>query len=72
MFLALINFLALAVNESGSLGIGVVFWILFIVGLIFFGVYVARDRATFSVPSLFWWVLIFLLGCGVFGFPIHF
>lgn len=58
--------------ESGSLGVGLLFWILYIVGLVVFGVGVARDRSTFSTAGVFWWVLIFLLGCGVFGFPIRF
>ncbi len=62
----------LLVAENGSVGIGLLFWLLFIVGLIFFGVGIARDRAGFSIPSLFWWVLIFLLGCGTFGVPLKF
>lgn len=62
----------LLATESGALSIGILFWILFIVGLVFFGVGVFRDRNSFSVSGLFWWVLIFLLGCGVFGFPVRF
>lgn len=58
--------------ESGALSIGLLFWILYIVGLIFFGVGIYRDRPSFNVSGLFWWVLIFLLGIGVFGFPIKF
>ena len=50
------------------LTIGLLFWILFIVGLVF---HIYRDRAGI-VDSLFWWVLIFLLGVGTFGFPIKF
>lgn len=57
--------------ESGALGIGVVFWILFIVGLVVFGWDSYRTRL-FAPTSLFWWVLIFLLGCGTFGFPVKF
>ena len=50
------------------LTIGLLFWILFIVGFIFYGY---RNYTTPAfVDSLFWWVLIFLLGIGVFGFPI--
>jgi hypothetical protein len=46
--------------------VGLLFWLLYIIGLVFHGY---RDRLAI-VDSLFWWVLIFLLGVGVFGFPI--
>lgn len=59
--------------ESGSLTVGLLFWILFIVGLVFYGfmAYRAPDRGYYGAGIL-WWVLIFLLGCGVFGFPVKF
>lgn len=65
----------LLATENGSLGIGVLFWILYIVGLIFYGFGFYRDPGPgrpFYFSGIFWWVLIFLLGCGVFGFPVHF
>lgn len=64
--------LALA-TESGSLGVGVVFWILFIIGVVFYGVGFYRDvpGRPYYFSGLFWWILIFLLGVGVFGWPIH-
>lgn len=57
-------------ESGGQLGVGLVFWILFIVGLVVFGFGVYQDRTSFAPTSLFWWVLIFLLGIGTFGFPI--
>lgn len=51
------------------LTIGMLFWILFIVGLVFYGVDAFRTRQ-FTWPSLFWWTLLFLLGWSEFGFPI--
>ena len=50
--------------------IAMLFWVIFIVGFIFGGY---RQRATLGdwfADSLFWWVLIVLLGIGVFGSPI--
>jgi hypothetical protein len=50
--------------------ISLLFWILFIVGFVLGGY---RNRDGFGVwlgDSLFWWVLIFLLGIGTFGWPI--
>lgn len=55
--------------EIDMLSIGMIFWILFIVGLVFYSVGVFRTRE-FDAPSLFWWVLIFLLGIGTFGSPV--
>jgi len=46
--------------------IAILWWILYIIGIVF-GVY----REGYGVVnSLFWWVLIGLLGYGVFGSPI--
>jgi hypothetical protein len=47
--------------------IGLLFWILFIVGFVF---HTYRNRDPF-LDSLFWWVLIFLLGLASFGWPIR-
>lgn len=58
-------------TEGASLTVGLLFWILFIVGLIFYGYRNYADRGAI-VDSLFWWILIFLLGIGVFGFPVKF
>ncbi len=44
------------------------FWIIYVIGLIFFGSRVYRDRTVW--PDVFWWVLVALLGVGVFGGPI--
>jgi len=49
------------------LSIGLIFWILYIVGFIFYAV---RDREAI-VNSAFWWVLFLLLGIGTFGWPIR-
>ena len=49
--------------------IALLFWILYIVGLIFFGIDAFRTRE-WSVPSILFWVLIALLGVGTFGGPI--
>lgn len=50
--------------------IGAIFWILYIVGLVVFGVGYYRDRSQSIINSLFWWVLIALLGFGAFGSPV--
>lgn len=48
--------------------ISLLFWILFIVGLLFNGYQLARTSVWhLEVP---YWILIFLLGVGVFGWPI--
>jgi hypothetical protein len=46
--------------------LALLFWLIYIIGFIFHGY---RDRGAI-VDSLFWWVLIGLLGLGAFGFPI--
>ena len=51
------------------MSIAILFWILFIIGLIFFGVDTFK-RGEYSVPSILFWVLIALLGFGTFGGPI--
>lgn len=52
------------------LTVGLLFWILYIVGLVVFGI--GLKTRPFVYSDLFWWVLIFLLGCGTFGFPVKF
>jgi hypothetical protein len=49
--------------------IGLLFWILFIVGLVFYGIGVVRTRE-YEIPGILFWVLIFLLGWAQFGAPI--
>jgi hypothetical protein len=50
--------------------IAILFWILFIVGLIFGG-YSNRDNiGGWATNSLLFWILLFLLGIGIFGGPI--
>jgi hypothetical protein len=53
--------------------IGFWFWILYVIGLLVYGVGVWRSRRFDSVDTnnLFWWVLLALLGCGVFGYPLR-
>jgi hypothetical protein len=51
------------------LTVGLLFWILYIVGLIFYGYGVIRSRE-YEVHGLLFWVLFFLLGWKVFGWPI--
>lgn len=51
------------------MSVGLLFWILYIVGLIFYGVDSYRSGA-YSIPSVLFWVLIALLGYGTFGGPI--
>lgn len=61
-----------ASDGGGQVGIGLLFWLIFILGFIFGG-YRGRDNlGGWFADSLFWWVLIFCLGLGVFGFLIHF
>lgn len=50
--------------------LGLLFWILYIVGLIFFGVGVYRTKE-YGIPNILFWVLIFLLGWATFGAPIR-
>jgi len=49
--------------------LGLLFWILFIVGLVFYGVGVFRTK-TYAVPDILVLVLIFILGWAEFGAPI--
>lgn len=47
--------------------LSILFWILFIIGFIFNGYRLGR---TWIYDSLFWWVMIGILGYGVFGSPL--
>lgn len=58
-------------ESGGQLSIGIVFWIVFLIALIFGGIRNRDAIGTWFADSLVWWVLIFLLGLGTFGFPIH-
>lgn len=51
------------------LSIGMVFWILMIIALVF-GLWSNRENLWASGFPLFLWVLLFLLGWATFGFPI--
>ncbi len=52
---------------------GIWFWIIYVVGLFFGGGWVFRspENRTYAVPGLIFWVLIGLVGWGVFGPPIR-
>lgn len=50
--------------------LGLLFWILFIVGLVFFGIGVFRTKV-YDVPSVLLFVLVFILGWAEFGAPIR-
>lgn len=51
------------------LSIGLLFWILMIIALLF-GLYQNRTNLWQSSFPLFLWFLLFLIGWQVFGFPI--
>lgn len=46
------------------------FWTLYLVGIVFFGIRERADLKGWIFDSLFWWLMIFLLGLGTFGSPI--
>ncbi len=54
---------------SGALSIGVVFWILMIIWLVF-GLWAWWPLSKINMPNFLLWFLLFLLGWAVFGFPI--
>jgi len=72
MFLLFLTTILAAAEGGGQLSIGIMFWIIFIIGLIFGGYWNRTDLGGWFAGSLFWWVLLFLLGVGTFGFPIRF
>ena len=57
------------------IGIGFIFWLLMLFALVFgcYSGWPARNGGTFTVlgGGLLTWVLLFILGWKVFGFPIH-
>jgi hypothetical protein len=54
------------------MSIGLLFWIIMIIGFILWGWTFAQPNVAFAPyhPAI-WWILIALLGWGVFGPPIH-
>jgi len=64
--------MGLLLATTGTLSIGVVFWILMIIWLVFgFWIYwpINANGRPFG-GHLFIWFMLFLLGWAVFGFPI--
>jgi hypothetical protein len=54
------------------MSIGLLFWIIMIVGLIVWGWAFAQPNNPYApYHPIVWWVLLALLGWGVFGPPIH-
>jgi len=62
----------LAASEGASMSIGFVFWLLFLVCLVFYGWRGYSTRGAYLADTFIWWILIFCLGVGIFGFPVHF
>lgn len=63
----------LLLASGGTLGIGMLFWILMILALIGGWIIYPHNETTGYRPlgySLLLWVLLFLLGWKTFGFPI--
>ena len=56
-------------GENTMLTIGLLFWILMILALLF-GIYQNRANLGGSSLPLFLWFLLFLIGWQVFGFPL--
>ena len=52
------------------MNIGIWFWIIFVIALLFFGYWSWNRRDQFSPPDLIWWILMFLVGLQVFGNPV--
>lgn len=52
------------------MSIGFVFWLLMILALVF-GIWRGWGDRFVMGGSLLLWILLFLLGWGTFGFPIH-
>lgn len=50
--------------------IGLLFWIVFIIGMIFCGYRDRSDLRGWASDTLIYWLLVGLLGIGVFGWPI--
>ena len=54
------------------MSIGFVFWLIMLIGFIFWAYAVFTPATPYGrYHPIVWWVLLFLLGWGTFGFPIH-
>ena len=54
------------------MSIGLIFWIIMLVGILFWGfVWMTPQNPYGRYHPIVWWVLLFLLGWGTFGPPIH-
>lgn len=63
--------MTLLLLTSGTLSIGLLFWILMIIWLVFGGwLYWSPPNYRPVGAHFFLWFLLFLLGWGTFGFPI--
>jgi hypothetical protein len=62
-------------NEGAAMSVGIWFWVIMVIGIIFWGFVTWRpvpgNPYYASGPNLVIFILIFLLGWGVFGPPIH-
>ncbi len=57
-------------NEGKTMTIAFLFWLLMLLWLLF-GLYLNRENHVLLGGSLLLWILLFLLGWKVFGFPIQ-
>ncbi len=54
------------------MSIGLLFWIIVIIGFVLWGWVTWTPNAPYApYHPIIWWILIVLLGWGVFGPPIH-
>jgi hypothetical protein len=54
------------------MSVGIWFWVIFVLGVVFWGWIVATPNAPYApYHPIVWLILIGLLGWGVFGPPIH-
>lgn len=54
------------------MSLGFLFWLIVVIGIILWGWLFAQPSVPYAPyhPAI-WWVLIIILGIGVFGWPIH-
>jgi hypothetical protein len=61
--------------RTTAMSIGLLFWIIMIIGFIFYGFVTWRpvpgNPYFNAAPNYIIWILLFLLGWGIFGPPIH-
>jgi hypothetical protein len=58
--------------KEHAMSIGFVFWLIMLIGFIFWAYAVFTPATPYGrYHPIVWWVLLFLLGWGTFGFPIH-